>query len=104
MAVTQGSITGVSSLKQLDSEILTLAFTSTTATVEATTGLSEVYGMTYHRHGSGGANQAELQLDETHTSGVVTPASGVVTIDRTLSDAAGTLGAESYTVILYGKS
>ncbi len=77
MAVTQGSITGVSSLKQLDSEILTLAFTSTTATVEATTGLSEGYGMTYHRLGSGGAYQSELQLDETHPSDVGTPASGV---------------------------
>lgn len=103
MAATATQLTGVG--KALDVEVHYLSFTSTTATVEVTTGLSEIYTWTVARAGTAaGDNTGILTLDETYTSGVVTVTGGAVTIDRAATTATGTLGTESFVLVLQGKS
>lgn len=94
-------------LKSADSVTRSIAFTSTTATVEVDVGgLSEIYHYTVARHGAVDASDAGyLSMDETHTAGVTTvDADGEVTIVRQPLLAAGTLTTESFTLTFYGKS
>lgn len=95
-----------SSIKTLDTVTVSIAFTSTTATVEVPVGLSEIYDFTVARHGAVDASDAGyLSMDETHTAGVTTvDADGEVTIVRQPLLAAGTLTTESFTLTFYGKS
>ena len=103
MAATATQLTGAG--KGLDLEVHYLEFTSTTATVEVTTGLSEIYAWSFGRAGTAAADATgTLTLDETHTAGVVTVASGAITIDRAAITASGTLATESFNLVLHGKS
>ncbi|MGB0972390.1 MAG: hypothetical protein ACPGVG_15735, partial [Mycobacterium sp.] len=94
-------------LKSLDSVVRSVAFTSTTATVEVDVGgLSEIYHWEFARHGAADADDAGyLSLSETHTAGVTTvDADGEVTVVRQPLASGGTLTAESFTMVFYGKS
>lgn len=103
MAATATKIVG--SRKQWDSETFTLVFTSTTATVEVSTALSEIYDWQFARAGTAaGDNTGTLTLDETVTAGVITPASGAITVDRAALTATGTLAGETFVLTLFGKS
>ena len=103
MAATATKQTGAG--KSLDVDIQYIDFTSTTATVEVTTSLSEIYFWTFGRIGdAAGDNTGTLTLDESETDGVVTVSGGAVTIDRAAITATGTLGTETFVVKLEGKS
>lgn len=102
MAATATKITG--GLKNLDTEIHHVAFTSTTATVEVTTNLSVIYAMTAQRVGGDSANGGYLTLDETDAATGIAVTAGAITLDRTLVQSGGTLGTESFLVTLHGKS
>lgn len=103
MAATATQQTGAA--KSLDEEIHFIDFTSTTATVELSTGLSEIYLVSFGRIGdAAGDNTGVLTLDESETDGVVTVSGGAITIDRAAVTATGTLGTETFTVLLKGKS
>lgn len=90
----------------LDSEIHHLAWTSTTATVELATGLSEIYGASWIRvDATDPSDMSILSIDETITSGVITVDSdGDITVIRDAVLAAGTLVAEHHILMLWGKS
>lgn len=109
MAVTATKVVPPGSLKDWDIEIHTIVWTSTTATVELSTDLSEIYAYWFtpmygadaaHADGTG----AVLELDETVTNGVITPASGAVTINRLEADDATALTGQKTLVFLCGKS
>lgn len=109
MAVTATKVFPPGSPKTWDWEIHTIVWTSTTATVELSTGLSEIYGfipVAMYGADAGHANGAHgvLELDETATAGVITPVSGAVTINRFEGDDATALTGQSSLVILFGKS
>lgn len=104
MAATATKLSGTSA-KSLDSEVGYIEFTSTTATVEISTGLSEIYGATFTRiGGSDPDDRGLLTIDETQSSGVITPASGAITVDRDAATATGTLTTEAFFYELVGKS
>lgn len=103
MAATATKLVGAG--KALDKEVHYLEFTSTTATVEVTTGLSEIYVWSFARAGTAAAdNTGTLTLDETHTAGVITVTGGAVTVDRAAITATGTLATESFVLVLEGAS
>ena len=104
MAVTQGDIKThrVMGPGGFIVETTSLAFTSTTATVELKTRLSKVFWMGKVRVGDASASHGDLTIDETLVGGAVNTAAGAFTVDRHLSDAAGTLADETFLVELHG--
>ena len=109
MAVTATQVVPPGSLKDWDIEIHTVVWTSTTATVELSTDLSEIYAFWFtpmygadagHANGTG----ACLELDETSTAGVIDSSAGAVTINRFEADDATALTGQSTLVFLAGKS
>jgi len=82
-----------------------ITWTSTTATGELSTGLSEIYSVKFTRIGSSDPDdRGLLTVDETVTDGVLTVASGAITIDRDSAASGGTLTGESFFYELNGKS
>jgi len=104
MAVTQGDIRNhnVPPPGGFRVEFTTLDFTSTTATVELKTKLSVVLGFAHVRIGAASANHGDLSINETLVAGAIPVTGGAFTVDRHLSDVAGTLGTESFLVTLFG--
>lgn len=109
MAVTQTDLLPPNNFNNLELEVKQLVWTSTTATVEVTTGLSEIYAYWFapayganasHADGTG----AYLELDETATAGVITPSGGVVTVNRLEADDATALTGQNTLLFLIGKS
>lgn len=97
--------------KSFDMDIIQIVWTSTTATVEADTNLSEIYAVL----GGGvlmGADAGHtdddcglIEIDETKTNGVITvDADGQITVNRIATNAAGTLAGQQTTLVLLGKS
>ncbi len=103
MAFSASQTTGVG--KSLDVEKGVITWTSTTATGELSTSLSEIYNATFTRIGTDDVDdQGVLTIDETVTSGVLTVSGGAITIDRSPSTGTGTLTGESFFYVLEGKS
>lgn len=91
--------------KNLVPEKGVITWTSTTATGELSTGLSEIYNATFTRIGSDDVDdQGVLTIDETVTDGIITVSGGAITIDRSPSTGTGTLTGESFFYVLEGAS
>lgn len=108
MAVTATQVLPPGSIKNMDTEIHTIVWTSTTATVELSTDLTEIYAaipvMAYGADAGHTDNDlGVLEIDETSTDGVITPASGAITVNR-IAAGAGTLAGQSCLLLLFGKS
>lgn len=108
MAVTVTTFTP-NALKSSVMEVHNILWTSTTATVEVTTGLTEIYAAWFNPmfgadagHANGTA--AALELDETLTAGIITVSGGAVTVNRLEIDDATALTGQSTQLILVGKS
>lgn len=104
MAITVTKLDqGTSGLVQ---EIHHLDWSSTTATVELPTGLTEIYGSASIRVDAiDVSDMSSLSIDETITLGIITvDADGEITVIRTQNLAAGTLVAEHHILMLWGKS
>lgn len=109
MAATATKVCPPGSPGSWDVEVHTIVWTSTTATVEVTTGLSEIYAaIPVNMYGADAGHTDDdiglLEVDETATAGVITPSSGAITVNRIASNAAGTLAGQQSLLILYGKS
>lgn len=108
MAVTVTKLTGTP--KNWDCEVHDIEWgAGSDTTVEVTTGLSVIYKMDVcNMFGANAAHteedQAEIELDETKASGVITVSGGAVTINRIANSADGTLAAQSTQITLWGKS
>lgn len=108
MAFSASQLTG-GHIANMDVEVHHITWTSTTATGELTTYLSEIYGWCVGQMFGADTGHTDddiglLELDETVTSGVITPASNAVTINRIATNAAGTLAGQKDVIFLYGKS
>lgn len=106
MAATATQI--VSSISAMDCETHHLEFTSTTATVEVSTGLSKILAANYIRIGNVDNDDASiLTIDEAtnFTAGEgIAVQGGAITVDRQGLTGTGTLTAEDFILCLYGKS
>lgn len=101
MAATATKTTSV--LKNAETATFHLNFTSTTATVEVATGFSVVYGAFAIRVGDANADNAgTLTIDESITSNAV--AESTITVDRMPLTNSGTLAAEDFLLVVFGKS
>lgn len=104
MATTASAID--QSTSGLITEIVPIVWVTTDATAEVTTNLAVIYGWSFARAGSADvSDNGLLTLDETvESDGSITVVSGAITIDRVPALAAGTLVAEKFSIILWGKS
>ena len=103
MAFSAAQTTGAG--KTLDVEKGVITWTSTTATGELSTGLSEIYNASFTRIGTDDVDdQGVLTIDETVTSGVLTVVGGAITIDRSPATGTGTLTGEAFFYVLEGAS
>lgn len=112
MAVTATNLNStLGGPKTWDVDVIQIVWTSTTATAEVDTTLTEIYAA----HGGGvlfGADAGHtdddvgiIEIDETVTNGVITvDADGQITVNRIATNAAGTLAGQRTTLFLYGKS
>lgn len=109
MAFTATQVSPPGSTGSWDQEVHTLVFTSTTATGEVTTNLSEIYAAVVQPMYGADAGHTDddvglIEIDETATAGVITPASNAITVNRIATNAAGTLAGQQALLILWGKS
>jgi len=104
MAATATQLTGVDP-KSLGCEVFALDFTSTTATVEVTTGFQKIWAWQFSRAGdANAANFGDLTIDETVTAdGYIDSSAGAITVDRHSSAGDGTLAAEKFSLFLWGE-
>lgn len=109
MATTATQVMPPGSLGDLDIEVHTIVWEGTDATEEVTTGLSEIYvALVNPLYGANAGHTDDdcglIELDETQTAGVITPASGAITVNRIATNAAGTLAGQNTLLVLLGKS